>query len=402
MIKEIIGYTVIAVLLVMIFLWPRSDWRTWQKMYQAPESGTDSANVEKTAAREKMEPPDSVDLESLNRLIGERNFQMRLDRIADSLLALKLELARYSGILLSARERVRESSFMEKDKLSPLYFSGRNTVSGIGNGVEEISGEIDSLRRDLLLAGKLQKSAEGPEDLRASRIRWISPAQVPVREACTSCHEPVSARKVMLRPGKSSAPYPKEMLAHPPARFGCTICHLGGAGELSFWRAHGPDYLDRPFRKGKLALRSCGLCHAAKAQPMNLDLSSAWSKNCADCHESAATATISADSAIFSNIRSPRDELKLRSWLIRHWGEKAGRIPDRESFEEVVTLLISGNNGKAAANSVKQKENSPPDDKKKLNALRCPVCGRTFSIAAGGAVFVCPLDGARLEPVRAD
>ncbi|HUU30127.1 MAG TPA: cytochrome c3 family protein [archaeon] len=395
MARDIIGFLLIAIFLGLLFWWPQSDWRAWQKKYQFSRADRTAVSDEGIAGS-KMETLDSTGLDSLYRLVTDSEFQVRLDRLADSLMALKLELAGYDWLLLSARQAARGVSLQDESNLSNIYFSAARSVAGIEKGANEIHEEVDSLRRELLLARWLKESGGSRQGESISRTRWLSPARVPVREACTSCHQQIGARRVMLKPDEDRKSYPKEMLEHPPGDFGCTVCHCGIGGELSFEKAHGPDNLGRPFRKGMLAFRSCGICHA-KRFPMKYSKASFdWPESCQKCHEISRLA-LAADSSLFSSAWFTVDEFKVRSWLLRHWSKETGSIPPRESVEEVVAFLVSGSldnadSGKAVHGDLKRQFGE-------TKALRCPVCGRTFKFVGGLVDFVCPVDGSKLQPL---
>ncbi|MBI2090384.1 MAG: c-type cytochrome [Deltaproteobacteria bacterium] len=86
-------------------------------------------------------------------------------------------------------------------------------------------------------------------------------------DRCQSCHLAVN------RAGFEQAPQPfrthprREVLladnAHPPDKFGCTVCHDGqGAAVNSVRQAHGEvAYWEHPLRRGAKAQSSCTSCH---------------------------------------------------------------------------------------------------------------------------------------------
>ena len=86
-------------------------------------------------------------------------------------------------------------------------------------------------------------------------------------DRCQTCHMAAN------RPGFENEPQPfrthsrREVLladsAHPPDRFGCTVCHEGqGAAVNSVQQAHGEvPYWESPLLRGVKAQSSCASCH---------------------------------------------------------------------------------------------------------------------------------------------
>ncbi|HLA40782.1 MAG TPA: hypothetical protein VJ417_12345, partial [Candidatus Glassbacteria bacterium] len=236
-------------------------------------------------------------------------------------------------------------------------------------------------------------------DAGPSRVRWIIPSRLPVREACTSCHLPVAdGSRVMLLPQPEQDKYPDVMAKHPPLEFGCTVCHLGSGDDLSFVAAHGPDRLGRPFRPGRVALRSCGICHAEQSPLRMAAIPFSWPESCARCHAGEELSAL-VDSSSVAALQYPLNVVRVREWLLRHWGEKDGLLPQRDEFEGVVSLLVSGERKTQAKTvDVEKVEETGGSPGQELEVV-CPKCGRKFR-AARGAEFACPWDGTLL--VKAD
>ncbi|MDP2644810.1 MAG: c-type cytochrome, partial [Desulfobacterales bacterium] len=103
-----------------------------------------------------------------------------------------------------------------------------------------------------------QKAAElgSKAPQKPSGVRVLEVAELGIQDRCTSCHVAMDDLTMLKEenPLKSHpASYLKE---HPPARFGCTICHGGQGDSLSPEKAHGGT-----FSKGGLIQISCAKCH---------------------------------------------------------------------------------------------------------------------------------------------
>ncbi|MEA1996528.1 MAG: hypothetical protein U9N45_02775, partial [Gemmatimonadota bacterium] len=181
--------------------------------------------------------------------------------------------------------------------------------------------------------------------------------------------------------------------------YGCTVCHHGAAVELSAEKAHGPDHLGRPFWGGKLALRSCGLCHAGRSPVIFYAAGFVWPKSCSVCHEIDRLSAWEADSSLFASRWFPVDEMKLRDWLLRHWGEKVGRVPERDTFEEVVALMAAQSADTTEIKAARDHGPAIVAEDGKTVLLKCPSCGRTFGVAGHSEEYFCPADGSMLEQI---
>ena len=97
-----------------------------------------------------------------------------------------------------------------------------------------------------------KRFAEDPQngeetDLPSGPI-WLQPEVLAEKEACTSCHLGVEDEPLLYaRPpyGRHSGHYLED---HPPQRFGCTVCHGGVAGALTFADAEHAEPDNHPDR----------------------------------------------------------------------------------------------------------------------------------------------------------
>ena len=198
---------------------------------------------------------------------------------------------------------------------------------------------------------------------------------------------------MVLFEGEKASGYPQAMLQHPPDEFGCTSCHRGEPESLDFERAHGHEATGRPLLPGKLALRSCGLCHTRATVQWDIAGLLSWPEDCLACHENGRPEELKSDSSRMAFADSLGDEQKLRAWLLKHWSSKAGRLPERERFEQAVSLLTAaGQRGESRPDS-----SDGPEEK---TAYRCPFCGREFEVLREVANPVCPADGTELLPAE--
>jgi len=397
MARQIAVFAALAVVLGLLFWWPRSDWRSQRGDYV-------SARLERSLAQlaggsgERVSPKDSARLEELYDQIASTGIGQRLETIADSLHALRQELAAYHGILLAVRETARQASRGEDEDFAARYFSAARSVSQLEAGADRLAAEADSLRTDLDAVGEIRDYGEKRSG-QVYEIHRLRPERVPVRELCTSCHLMLDGgQQVMLLPVAEPESYPLVMSVHPPRKFGCTVCHNGVPGALDFEPAHGTDRLGRPFRPGKLALRSCGICHAERSPLKFAAVPFSWPKSCVQCHENDRLPAL-VDSSAVQELQYPLDTSGFRAWLLRHWSEKEGRLPERNSFEQAVAVLVSGDISPRIGEADSAVAKTGKDTQKAVKIMRCPTCRRTFTVAGEGVEFVCPVDGSTLESV---
>jgi hypothetical protein len=311
--------------------------------------------------------------------------------------ALRVELDGYEGMLLAARDAISGGQSDGDD--ATQYFSAVREYRLLDGMITALENEADTMRMEMEAARSL---AAGAPSSGGDQVNWVTPSDVPVREACTTCHLPLSGKgQVMLYPDSgSSTEYPEVMTRHDYQRFGCTVCHAGAAQALDFRAAHGPDGMLRQFRPGKLALRACGICHAEMSPLANAEVAFTWPDACTDCHEAdnlLSLATLSGEPAL----KAPADENRLRTWLLRHWAESSGSVPDRDEFEPALAMMISGDLRRMAVEqfSAARQDSTPrqePDSLPHGALATCPKCGNSFRLELGGRNAVCPLDGAPL------
>jgi len=395
--RQITVFAALALILVLLFWWPRGDWRSHGRDYF-------SARLERSLSQVVGSGQgggftgDSTRLEEFYELIASSELGPRLERMADSLAALQQELEAYHDILLAVREIARRASRVKDENFADGYFSAARLISRLENQAEQLAAEVDSLNSGLETAEKISDYSQKRGSL-VCQISWLKPERVPVRELCTSCHLLLDGgQRVMLFPESEPESYPRVMSLHPPRQFGCTVCHNGAPGELDFNPAHGTDHLGRPFRPGKLALRSCGLCHADRSPLKFSAVPFSWPKNCIQCHENDRLASL-VDSSAVQALQHPVDTRNFRWWLLRHWSEKQGRVPERGSFEEVVAMLVSGD----LEPRISEVDSAFATARKTVPQngiiMRCPTCGRMFTVTGANVEFVCPVDGSVLETV---
>lgn len=391
--REILTFVIFAVLLgLLFFLYPGgNDWRANERNYRQVGAVRNLHGGLATAAQDSAGL--ELRLDSFSALLRDGGLADRIAVLQDSLQSIYQELDGYRDLLAEARDRIRVGLPAGKPELTGKYFSSVSTLRQLERDAEIIGADLDTL-----LTGIASASDAGPNSPKGpALLRWLSPSRVPVHEACTSCHLlEADGSRVMLLPQEKPDQYPVVMLQHPPAEFGCTVCHFGSAGDLSLLAAHGPDRLGRPFRPGRLALRSCGICHALLSPLQTAAVPFSWPESCARCH---AGETLSAlvDSSAIPALRHPLNPVSFRGWLLRHWGEKEGVLPDREEFENTVSLLSSGERKAPSADSTEENaaEQAGQPREGELTVV-CPLCGRKYKIAAG-VEFTCPADGTPLE-----
>jgi len=109
--------------------------------------------------------------------------------------------------------------------------------------------------------------AESPaERARVARFE-VKPRQLFIPELntidrCVSCHVGIEDPHLAGQ-RQPLAPHSGDYLrAHPPEKFGCTICHRGQGRATSFREAKATDvFWDTPLLPARYTQASCGLCH---------------------------------------------------------------------------------------------------------------------------------------------
>ncbi|MEA2063150.1 MAG: hypothetical protein U9P14_05590 [Gemmatimonadota bacterium] len=411
MYKKMLISVGLTVLLAGFFLLTGDNRRKLQQVFfkSSPCAGAVAAGLGKPVVR----PGGGASLEELLKDLAEGELAGSLDRVSDSLERIELRLDKYRGLLLEVREQVRAGELRMLHARSDTeagmpYFSAVRSLTGLENTARELEARIDTIRAWLSAAGAVGKQAGIPPSHSASArpwtavIRWLVPTLVPVQQACLSCHRPLGSDediRVLLLTADSAETYPAEMLRHPPGRFGCTVCHHGGARHLDFARAHGQDRSGRPFLPGRLALTSCGLCHSSQAAPDAAErpLVHPWPANCLACHSSSRLDSTGLDSCRTVIDDFVSEEPRVREWLLAHWCEKCGIGPEREKFERTLRRLVVREGGEAGADT---SAGPIPGGGERELGFRCPSCGRLFQVLAQVDKPVCPVDGTLLEPVK--
>ncbi len=396
--REILSFLVFFVVLALVFRFGGENWRGHQQAYRqaALEVSRRQWDDYGSVARRSAPPADS-----LLKILEEAGLGPRLRRLADSLDAVRADLAAARNVLLAARDELSTMEAREADEGE--YFSAVGSLRHFDALAAGIGHESDSLKQGLTALRQLShRQSESPP----AKVRWLDPSRVPVREACTTCHLPLNGGgRVMLYPDSAHvARYPEVMAAHDFRQFGCTVCHGGAPAALDFHEAHGPDYLLRPFRPGKLALRACGLCHADRSPLATGRVAFTWPEACISCHQGEsppALADSSDNPALSVPVRGPG----LRNWLLRHWAQSSGAVPPRDRFEDALAMLVSG----ASPGQAKDKQDAAGVSAATAGTAGspgtsgegvCPRCGRAFRVSLEAGEAFCPVDGARLVTGR--
>ena len=395
MTRETLSFIVFFALLAMVFKFGGSDWRFHQREYRRGAYESSRQAWQQGKPGKAAIPPDSLvsRLEALD--IG-----ARLERLADSLAVLRSELDGYEELLLAVRDAVAgmEDEYGEQ---SGEYFGAVRDFRRLDGVTSGLSAEVDSLRQGIKAAELVER---GGQSGAPGRINRLNPTLVPVSEACITCHLPLNGQgRVMLYPGnEENVEYPAVMAAHDYKSYGCTVCHAGVAAALDFRPAHGADHMLRPFRPGKLALRSCGICHAERSPLSSPAVAFNWPDDCAACHGADNLSTL-ADSSGNGEFELPLAEQAVRNWLLRHWAEKSGVVPDRMEFENALAMVLSGDVRRIASeqdpDSSDARQAEGVENMTAGEVATCPTCGRKFTIGNGGRPAVCPLDGTLLVPL---
>jgi hypothetical protein len=392
--REILSFTGFFVLLVLAFYFGGGHWRGHQQAYrQAALQGSQHDWINGSVGNRKTPPADS-----LLEILEEAGLSTRLERLADSLAAVRADLSEVRNLLLAARDALSGMEAREADEGDGQYFSAVRSFRRTENSAGTIGNELDSLRAGVAALKQLSHKQSGNQP---AKIRWLDPSRVPVREACTTCHLPLNGEgTVMLYPdSKDETIYPATMAAHDYRQFGCTVCHVGSPVAVDFITAHGPDKLLRPFRPGKLALRSCGYCHADRSPLADGRVAFSWPEDCSGCHQQDSLFTL-ADSSDNKAFKVPIRESELRNWLLRHWAENSGEVPSRDQFEAALSMLVSGDIRRQAKSEQGAVEVPAADGNDSITDGTCPRCGRTYRLSLEVGEVFCPADGARLVTGR--
>ncbi len=114
-----------------------------------------------------------------------------------------------------------------------------------------------------LLAQRARTPAEKKEALAMPvELRQVVVPDLGVVDRCVTCHLGMEDPR-MAGAANPFAPHPGDILkAHPPEKFGCTICHRGMGAAVSFREAKAVEaHWDYPLLPKELVESSCGICH---------------------------------------------------------------------------------------------------------------------------------------------
>jgi len=111
-------------------------------------------------------------------------------------------------------------------------------------------------------------------------------------DRCISCHTGIDDPR-MSDVGNPYSVHPGDLLRdHPPAQYGCTVCHRGQGLAVVFAEVKGDGYFwDYPMLPTEFTQSSCGLCHTPQevAQLGGEVLAEGerlfYSKGCLGCHQ---------------------------------------------------------------------------------------------------------------------
>ena len=402
MFKRILKFLAVAVILAVLFWLPKCDWLEFQNKFQATADQSPHQSdelLDAWADDSSAVSADSASLTELFRFISDGELAVRLQQWSDSVIVIERQLESYRELFYALREILRAEGLSGPSELRMPYFRAVRRLRSLEEQSRRFNARLDTLR-SLITAIEIasqHKAKTFRVNLRRPKpetARWLVPTQIPIRQACLSCHLPQEGGRVILFTGEEVPGYPQAMLQHPPDEFGCTSCHRGEPESLDFERAHGNEAMGRPFLPGKLALRSCGLCHTRATVHWDIAGLLPWPEDCLACHENDRLEELKSDSSRRAFADSLADEQKLRAWLLKHWSNKAGRLPERERFEQAVSLLTpAGQEGES-------KPDSSAGPEEKTAAYRCPFCGREFEVLRAVANPVCPADGTALLPAE--
>ncbi len=114
-----------------------------------------------------------------------------------------------------------------------------------------------------LLASRVKTPEEKREALATPvTLRQIVVPDLGVIDRCVTCHLGMEDPR-MAGAANPFAPHPGDILkAHPPERFGCTVCHRGMGAAVSFREAKAVEvHWDYPLLPPELVQSACGICH---------------------------------------------------------------------------------------------------------------------------------------------
>jgi len=355
MFKRILKFLAVAVILAVLFWLPKCDWLEFQNKFQATaDQSPHQADelLDAWADDSSAVSADSASLTELFRFISDGELAVRLQQWSDSVIVIERQLESYRELFYALREILRAEGLSGPSELRMPYFRAVRRLRSLEEQSRRFNARLDTLR------------------------------------------SLITAIEIASRHRDKTFRVPQVMLQHPPDEFGCTSCHRGEPESLDFERVHGNEAMGRPFLPGKLALRSCGLCHTRAIVHWDIAGLLPWPEDCLACHENDRLEELKSDSSRRAFADSLADEQKLRAWLLKHWSNKTGRLPERERFEQAVSMLTP------AGQESESKPDSSAGPEEKTAAYRCPFCGREFEVLRAVANPVCPADGTALLPAE--
>ena len=140
------------------------------------------------------------------------------------------------------------------------------------------------------------------------------------RDRCTSCHRKLLDVRDKLAAQPHTA-HPGGLLdAHPPRRFGCTICHGGNGQSTAAREAHATGPGGREFLSGAATEIACAACHRAEAALEGAPHLSRGRElmrraQCDGCHQIGEIARTSPPGPDLSGIASRTNARWLFRWI---------------------------------------------------------------------------------------
>ncbi len=190
--------------------------------------------------------------------------------------------------------------------------------------------------------------------------RWYREQLMGVREIrvealgrvdrCTTCHLGVDDPNFVDGPEPFRAHSPI-LTAHPPERFGCTICHNGRGRAVTTLAAHG-DSAEAPSRlwRGVYLQAACFLCHGASSLPAEAvatvleGIKSINQFRCLRCHQIHGEGE--SEGPDLSTVGSRRDWVEIYAHLLNPQAMSPGStMPDfpltRAQAEAITAYLLT-------------------------------------------------------------
>ena len=196
------------------------------------------------------------------------------------------------------------------------------------------------------LAGRASTTLERQAALGYSiELRQVNVPGLQRTDRCVSCHVGIEAAKLADLPLPYRAHDGTILAAHPPERFGCTVCHGGIGQSLSRDESCGadqPDGLHTPFISLDAIESSCGRCHLtifdttlAGMPTLHRGKTILRREGCLGCHRVRGKGgsvgpnltnegSKSLRAFDFSRVSGPKT---IANWMRRHLADPAGVSP---------------------------------------------------------------------------